>query len=175
MCRAVFLLAVAAAVIICMPVTAATSLSITALPAEAHVGDTVALNGSISGTSTIAVYLFLTGPGLDPRGVTLDNLNIAAGRGLFTTAPVYMKNGTWNYLWDTSVIVGDLKPGTYTISVVASPLDRLRSNPQETASAQVNFSPADRSSAATPVSPLTPLAGLGIAAVLVILTGIRRA
>ena len=54
----------------------------------------------------IAVYLFITGPGLDTRGVTLENLNIAAGRGLFTTAPVNLSNGCWTYQWDTSVILG---------------------------------------------------------------------
>jgi hypothetical protein len=110
-----------------------------ASPSEAQVGDTVTLSGTVTGIHTIAVYLYVTGPELDPRGVALENLNIAAGRGLFTTAPVKMSDGTWMYEWDTSIIIGNLKPGTYSVYVVASPLDRLRSNPQETAVAQVNF------------------------------------
>ncbi len=70
------------------PVAASTVLSISASPQQAHIGDVVMLNGTVSGITTIAVYLFVTGPELDVRGVTLDNLNIPAGRGLFTTAPV---------------------------------------------------------------------------------------
>ena len=134
------------------------AITIAAIPSEAAIGDTIVLNGTVTGINTIAVYLFVTGPDLDPRGVSLDNLNIAAGRGLFTTAPVMMSNGTWSYTWDTSIIIGNLKPGSYSVYVVGSPLDRLRSNPQETAVTQINFtSPASRS----PETPLEPAAALG--------------
>jgi hypothetical protein len=63
---------------------------------------------------TIAVYLFIVGQDLHPPGVILDNLNIPAGRGMFTTAPVNMGTGNWKYDWDTSLILGNLKPGNYT-------------------------------------------------------------
>ena len=143
------------------------------LPArlDAHIGDTIILNGTVTGINTIAVYLFVTGPGLDPRGVSLENLNIAAGRGLFTTAPVHMDDGTWTYTWDTSIIVGTLKPGNYSIYVVGSPLDRLRSNPQETAIAQVSFAPSEIPEAETPLCPLVPVAALAIAGIFFWRTG----
>lgn len=140
-------------------------LTIMADPTEAHVGDTITLNGSVTGIKTIAVYLYVTSPDLDPRGVALENLNIAAGRGLFTTAPVKMSDGTWTYEWDTSIIVGNLKPGTYSVYVVASPLDRLRSNPQETAVAQVNFTPSQNPPPGAPLSPLVPLVAFVVAGI----------
>ena len=88
--------------VLAAPVAAATALSITAIPQQVHIGDVVTLNGTITGITTIAVYLFVTGPDLDERGVTLDNLNIPAGRGLFTTAPVNMNDG--------SSITGNIAP-----------------------------------------------------------------
>jgi hypothetical protein len=141
-------------------------LTIQANPSFAHVGDTIILNGTVTGINTIAVYLFVTGPDLDPRGVSLENLNIATGHGLFTTAPVHMEDGTWTYVWDTSVIVGNLKPGKYSVFVVGSPLDRLRSNPQETAVADVSFGPSLNPSSETPLPPVLPLVAVGFAGIL---------
>lgn len=149
-------------------------ITITASPSSAHVGDTIILNGTVTGINTIAVYLFVTGPGLDPRGVSLENLNIAAGRGLFTTAPVHMNDGSWSYTWDTSIIVGTLKPGNYSVYVVGSPLDRLRSNPQETAVAPVSFAPSETPPAGTPLSPLVPLGALAIAGIFFSVAGMNR-
>ena len=93
--RWVSLLVIAAALMaaVAMPAAAATVITISASPQQAHIGDIVTLNGNISGITTIAVYLFVIGPDLDTRGVTLDNLNIPAGRGLFTTAPVQLSDG----------------------------------------------------------------------------------
>jgi hypothetical protein len=149
-------------------------ITITASPAYASVGDTIVLNGTVTGINTIAVYLFVTGPDLDPRGVSLENLNIAAGHGLFTTAPVHMGDGSWMYTWDTSVIVGNLKPGNYSIYVVGSPLDRLRSNPQETAVAQVSFAPSEKPSSETPLLPVLPVVAVGIAGLLFCAVRLRR-
>ncbi len=143
------------------------SLAITANPTQAHIGDTVILNGTVSGINTIAVYLYLTAPDLDPRGVALENLNIAAGHGLFTTAPVKMGNGTWTYEWDTSIVVGNMKPGVYTIHVVASPLDRLRSRPQESATAEIEFMPPDKLSTRSPLPAAVPVTALIVAGMLV--------
>jgi len=111
--------------LIVIPATAQ-PVSISASPSVVHLGDTVLLSGNVSGIHTIAVYLFLTGPDLDSRGVTLENVNVPAGRGLFTTAPVNMDDGTWQYPWDTSVILGNLNPGTYTVFVVTAPVDHER-------------------------------------------------
>ena len=44
------------------PVAATTELTISASPQQAHVGDTVTLNGTVTGITTIAVYLFVIGP-----------------------------------------------------------------------------------------------------------------
>jgi hypothetical protein len=149
-------------------------LTIMASPSESQVGDTVTLNGTVTGINTIAVYLYVTSPDLDPRGVALENLNIAAGRGLFTTAPVKMSDGTWTYEWDTSIIIGNLKPGTYSVYVVASPLDRLRSNPQETAVAQINFTPSKNPSPGAPLSPLVPFVAFVVAGIFFRVTGMKR-
>jgi multisubunit Na+/H+ antiporter MnhF subunit len=148
-------------VVMVTPVAASTVISISAFPQQAHIGEVVTLNGSISGITTIAVYLFVTGPELDVRGVTLDNLNIPAGRGLFTTAPVNMRDGSWTYTWDTSVILGTLEPGKYTIYVESSPLDRLRYMSGEYATVDVEFLPSDKPVAQTPLEPAIPLIAVG--------------
>lgn len=156
------------------PVAGAIGLTIDATPAESHVGDTVMLSGTVTGINTIAVYLFVTGPGLDPRGVALDNLNIPAGRGLITTAPVNMKNNSWSYKWDTSVILGTLKPGNYTVHVVSSPVERMRFNEDESASVMVTFHPAQVTPAETPLNPVLPLAASCIAGILFLGAGLKR-
>jgi hypothetical protein len=74
------IIAIALPVAVAIPVAAATELTISASPYQAHIGDTITLNGTVTGITTIAVYLFVIGPELDTRGVTLDNLNIPAGR-----------------------------------------------------------------------------------------------
>src|SRR5512137_634288 len=133
------------------PVAGAIGLTIDATPKDPYVGETVTLSGTVTGIHTIAVYLFVTGPGLDPRGVALDNLNIPSSRGLITTAPVNMENGTWSYQWDTSVILGTLKPGNYTVHVVSSPVERMRFNEGESASVGVTFLPPQVNGPGTPL------------------------
>jgi len=152
--------------VIATPVAASTVLSISASPQQAHIGDIVTLNGTVSGITTIAVYLFVTGPDLDTRGVTLDNLNIPAGRGLFTTAPVQMSDGSWIYSWDTSVILGTMKPGKYTVYVESSPLDRLRYMGGDFATVDVEFLPSDKPVTGTPLEPALPLIAVGFVAIL---------
>ena len=173
--RGVWLLFLLAAVFaLSVPVAGAIGLTINATPDDPHIGDTVTLSGTVTGIKTIAVYLFVVGPGLDPMGVTLDNLNIPTGRGLFTTAPVNMENGSWSYSWDTSVILGTLKPGNYTVHVVASPVERMRFNEGESASVGVTFLPPPVTEPETPLEPLLPVAALGIAGVLFLGEGMRR-
>lgn len=174
MCRVWFPFLAASFLVLAAPAAGAVGMTIDATPKDPRIGDTVKLSGTVSGINTIAVYLFVTGPGLDPRGVALDNLNIPAGRGLFTTAPVNMENGTWTYTWDTSVILGTLKPGAYTIHVVSSPVERLRFNEGESAMVGVVFHPAPETGAETPLDPLVPIAALGIAGVLLPGFGIKR-
>jgi hypothetical protein len=160
--------------VVTTPVAAATLLTISASPQQAHIGDVVTINGTVSGITTIAVYLFVIGPDLDTRGVTLENLNNPAGRGLFTTAPVRLSDGSWTYTWDTSVIIGEMTPGKYTIYVVSSPLDRLRYIKEEVATAEVEFLASDKPVTETPVEPVIPVIAVGIAAALGLCVSRRR-
>jgi len=139
-------------------------VTISASPSTVHLGDTVLLSGNVSGVHTIAVYLFLVGPDLDSRGVTLENVNVPAGRGLFTTAPVNMKDGTWEYAWDTSVILGNLNPGTYTVYVVTTPIDRERFSTGPYALTKITFEPAEEEATPIPLSPWSAVLALVITA-----------
>lgn len=159
--RRVFLLAVLAALLMmAAPVSGVTTLTINASPTVAHIGETIALSGTVNGTPTIAVFLFVTGPDLDPRGVALDNFNVPAGRGMFTTAPVQMSDGTWTYIWDTSITLGTPKPGRYTVYVVDTPVDRLRFIKAGYASTEIEFLPSEKPAAETPLDPVLPVVAL---------------
>jgi hypothetical protein len=167
MSRAYLLLITAALLgLLIAPAGAATTLTISASPQQAHIGDVITINGTVSGIATIAVYLFVTGPDLDTRGVTLDNLNIPAGRGLFTTAPVRLNDGSWTYTWDTSVILGTMTPGKYTIYVVSSPVDRLRNVREDMATVDVEFLAPDKPVTEAPLEPAVPIIALIIVVVL---------
>jgi hypothetical protein len=168
------LLLVAAVFILTVPVAGAIGLTINATPKDPYIGDTVTFSGTVTGINTIAVYLFVTGPGLDPQGVTLDNLNIPTGRGLFTTAPVNMENGSWSYTWDTSVILGTLNPGDYTVHVVASPVERMRFAEGESAMVGVTFRQPPVTEPETPLCSALPVIALGITGVLFLGTGLKR-
>jgi len=161
-----FLITTALLGLLIAPVGAATTLTISASPQQAHIGDIITINGTVSGIATIAVYLFVTGPDLDTRGVTLDNLNIPAGRGLFTTAPVRLSDGSWIYTWDTSVILGTMTPGKYTIYVVSSPVDRLRNVREDMATVDVEFIAPDKPVTEAPLEPAVPIIALIIVGVL---------
>lgn len=171
--------AIIAALIFCyaIPCVTAVSMEINATPGQVHIGDAVRLTGRVSGLKTIAVYLFVTGPDLDNRGVTLENLNIPAGRGLFTTAPVNLDDGTWEYDWDTSVILGTLIPGTYSVYVVSTPIDRLRYQKGEFAMTRVEFLQSDKPVNDVPIDPLLPIFALitggGIALFMVRRAGLK--
>lgn len=100
-------------------------ISIDATPRDAHIGDRIHINGTTDGKNLLAVFLFVTGPGLDRAGVTLENVNLKAGQGYFTSAFVN-PDGSFIYDWDTSFIAGNLVPGTYRIYVVNVPLNLER-------------------------------------------------
>lgn len=117
---------------------AADQLTIIA-PGESHtIGDEVLLSGTSANSNIIAVYLFVTGPGLDARGVCLENLNLPAGQGYFTSASVN-PDGTWHYAWNTAFLSGRLVPGTYTIYVVNVPLGLNRLGKTAMATTNVTF------------------------------------
>jgi len=144
----------------------AENVTINATPTVAHIGDIVTLSGTVSGIRTIAVYLFVAGPDLDSRGVTLENLNLPAGHGLFTTAPVDMNDGSWNYSWDTSIILGNMNPGTYTVYVVTSPIDRERFGRNSYAKADITFLPPVKEPTPIPLCPGIAVVALAISIII---------
>lgn len=101
------------------------AISIDATPHDAYIGDRIHINGTIDGKNLIAIFLFVTGPGLDGAGVTLENIHLRAGSGYFTSAFVN-PDGSFAYDWDTSFIVGNLVPGKYRIYAVNVPLNLAR-------------------------------------------------
>ena len=102
------------------------AISIDAQPGTSHIGERVHISGTSDIPNIIAVYLFVTGPGLNRAGATLENLHLPAGSGYFTSAYVH-PDGRFEYEWNTGFIVGRLVPGTYRIYAVSVPLnlDRL--------------------------------------------------
>lgn len=105
---------------------AAGAITLEATPSTLHVGDKVLISGHSGTPNIIAAYLFVTGPGLDRAGVTLENLNLKAGLGHFTSVFVH-PDGTFAYEWNTAFTAGHFIPGTYRIYAVDVPLnlDRL--------------------------------------------------
>ncbi|MDD4137081.1 MAG: hypothetical protein PHT99_04190 [Methanoregula sp.] len=165
--RASLLVLLVAVLVIAVPVSGAVTLTVNTSTPVAQIGDTITLTGTVNGSPTIVVYLFVTGQNLDTRGVALDNLNIPAGRGMFTTAPVRMADGTWTYTWDTALILGTLKPGKYTVYVLEDPVDRQRFLKTEYATVDIEFLPSDKPATETPLDPFLPVIGLACAGCLI--------
>ena len=88
---------------------------------EGYLGETIALHG-VSYNSN-QVYLFMTGPGLPENGVTLTDTSRRADQGQFTTVDVDSSQ-QWSFRWDTSKIENQIDPGTYTVYVSNSPVDK---------------------------------------------------
>ena len=146
-----------------VPFAGAISMTINTSEAQAHIGDVVTLSGTVTGIKTIAIYLSLTGPGLSPGGVTLENLNVPTGRGLYTTAPVDLSTGNWRYDWDTAVILGDLKPGKYKVYAsyaLSSSIDKLVNPDIDYASTEIEFLPSEIPTNEVSVPPIIPLAAI---------------
>jgi hypothetical protein len=86
---------------------------------QTYMGDVVDLTGySYSGPY---VYLFLTGPNLDPNGVAIDNIYRPASQG--ATQVDVDSSGRWEYKWGTTQS-GKLDAGVYTVFVADGPADR---------------------------------------------------
>jgi hypothetical protein len=88
---------------------------------EAYMGETIPFHGVSYGSNT--VYLFLTGPNLPANGVPLNDIMQHADQGAFTIIDVD-SDQQWSYRWDTSRLHNRLDYGTYTVYVVADPVDR---------------------------------------------------
>src|SRR5271157_101462 len=67
MSRAFLLVSLGALLVMAAPVSGAVFITANASPDVAHIGDVITINGTISGSPTIAVFLFVTGPGLPPK------------------------------------------------------------------------------------------------------------
>jgi hypothetical protein len=113
-------------------------LTIRTTPEWSAIGDQVEVMGTTDTKNIIAVFLFVTGPGLDRRGVCLENLNLPAGYGYFTSAHVN-PDGTWRYVWNTAYLAGRLMPGTYTVYVVNLPLGLPHSGTVSYAKTNITF------------------------------------
>ncbi len=90
-----------------------------------YLGEKIRLNGTSLAKSD-NIFLFLTGPHLNPFGVKLDNIPINAisdNSGTFTVANVAEDN-TWSYEWDTSGITDIRESGNYLIYVVSEPKNK---------------------------------------------------
>lgn len=138
MCRRARILIILCILFSGIPACHASPVTIAVYPQVCEVGEKILLQGTTTLENTIAVYLFLIGPELDTRGVTLENLNLPAGHGYFTSAHV-TNDGSWAYEWNTEFIAGRLKPGTYTIYVANVPLGMDRIPEDDTGSVNVTF------------------------------------
>lgn len=145
-------------------VSAAYSFNFTSSADEANVGDSINFKGSVQGLNTISVYLFVTGPGLDPNGATLENIRVSSGGGMFTTVPVKLVDNTWQYTWDTAGFADAMQPGYYTVYVVAAPmgLGRLSMSGEPFASKTILFlkSAQTTSAAESPLYPVVAIAAI---------------
>ena len=128
-------------------------LTIAALPELPAIGDRVVLSGTTDMQGIIAVFLFVVGQGLDRRGVCLENLNLPAGHGYFTSAHVN-PDGTWEYEWDTGYLAGRLMPGTYTLYVVNLPIGLPYSGTVSYAETNITFTRMPDPGLAPDVLPL---------------------
>jgi hypothetical protein len=152
------------------PLCTADPLSISASPGVSYIGDRIELSGTTEARNIIAVYLFVTGPGLDSRGVCLENLNLPAGLGYFSQARVN-PDGSFRYEWNTAYLAGRLEPGTYTVYVVNAPLNLHRLGMSARAVTNVTF--ADRESPGLGADAV-PLTGAGFALAAFLITARKR-
>ena len=87
------------------------------------IGDKVALSGTAYATNTM--YLFVTGPGLDPNGVNPGQMKSPVVSGDPSTfVQVDVENDNWSYIWNTAHQGFSLKEGTYTIYAVSQPVGK---------------------------------------------------
>jgi hypothetical protein len=112
----IFVLVALAGLWMAAPVSASATI-------EAAMGETINLHGVSYGSDHI--YLFLTGPNLPANGVPLNDVTQRADQGAFTIVDVG-SDQKWTYQWDTSRVNGRIDYGSYTVYVVADPVDRSR-------------------------------------------------
>lgn len=84
-------------------------------------GDQITLTGTADHTTI--VYLFMTGPRINPNGVSLTDIHALAEQGRMIRVPV-SPDGLWEYTWYTGGISGKaaMVAGTYQIYASDTPL-----------------------------------------------------
>jgi hypothetical protein len=90
-----------------------------------YLGEKIRLSGTTLAKSG-NIFLFLTGPHLNPFGVKLDNIPINAisdNSGTFTVVNIAEDN-SWSYEWDTSKITDIRESGNFLIYAVAEPKNK---------------------------------------------------
>ena len=93
------------------PASSSGAVTIQASPTAVNIGETITFSGS--NTKSDSVYLFITGPNLDPYGYQLSNISERTPAGKAGSATASVNTGSWEYPWDTSNCC--LDTGTYTI------------------------------------------------------------
>jgi len=87
------------------------------------IGDKVALSGTAYATNTM--YLFVTGPGLDPNGVNPGQMKSPVVSGDPSTfVQVDVVDDNWSYIWNTAHQGFSLKEGTYTLYAINQPVGK---------------------------------------------------
>jgi hypothetical protein len=85
------------------------------------IGDRVPLNGTAYATTTL--YIFVTGPGLDPNGVNPAQMKSPVVSGDPSTfVQVGVTDGRWSYIWNTAHQGFSLREGIYTLYAVSQPV-----------------------------------------------------
>lgn len=105
--------------LLALPASAAVSFS-TPSSVDLTLGDPITLTGTAEHTSVL--YLFMTGPGMNPNGVSLNDRQALAETGNMVKAYV-TPEGRWEYTWFTQAISGKsgLSAGTYTVYASDTP------------------------------------------------------
>jgi len=105
--------------LLALPASAAVSFS-TPSPVALTLGDPITLTGTADHTSVL--YLFMTGPGTNPNGVSLNDRQALAETGNLVRTYV-TPEGRWEYTWFTQGISGKsgLSAGTYTVYASDTP------------------------------------------------------
>ncbi|MDI6718143.1 MAG: MEMAR_RS02690 family S-layer glycoprotein [Methanomicrobiales archaeon] len=90
-----------------------------------YLGEEITLSGT--NTESDTVYLFMTGPNLEPNGVPLTDISVASTTGNASTFTVddVEADDTWEFKWNTGTIDGGLPDaGTYTIYAASAAVDK---------------------------------------------------
>ncbi len=93
------------------PSSASGNITIESLPNAAHIGETISFSGKNTGSES--VYLFITGPNLDPYGYQLSKTAERGKAGKAENPTTVVNDGGWTYQWDTTNC--KLDTGIYTI------------------------------------------------------------